>query len=100
MLPSLNSTELFGMVQVEAMSCGTPVVASDLPGVRQPVRMTGMGLVVPPADAPALAKALIEILDHPENYQGDAQAVAQRFSSQRIAEEYEALFNGLIKKNG
>jgi glycosyltransferase involved in cell wall biosynthesis len=98
-LPSLNSTESFGIVQVEAMSCGTPVVASDLPGVRQPVRMTGMGLVVPPADAPALAKALIEILDSPENYKGDSQAVAQRFSSQRIAEEYETLFNELVKKN-
>jgi len=68
-LPSLNSTESFGIVQVEAMSCGTPVVASDLPGVRQPVRMTGMGLVVPPQNAPALAKALIEVLEHPEKYQ-------------------------------
>jgi glycosyltransferase involved in cell wall biosynthesis len=99
-LPSINSTESFGIVQVEAMSCGTPVVASDLPGVRQPVRMTGMGLVVPPADAGALAKALIEILEHPEKYQGDSQAVAQRFSPQRIAEEYEAVFNDLIDKNG
>jgi glycosyltransferase involved in cell wall biosynthesis len=36
-VPSLNSTETFGLVQVEAMLCGTPSVASDLPGVRQPV---------------------------------------------------------------
>jgi glycosyltransferase involved in cell wall biosynthesis len=33
-LPSINSTESFGMVQVESMTCGTPVVATDLPGVR------------------------------------------------------------------
>jgi glycosyltransferase involved in cell wall biosynthesis len=97
-LPSLNSTESFGMVQVEAMACGTPVVASDIPGVRQPVNMTGMGLVVPPADAPALANALIEILEHPESYQGDSQAVVLRFSPQRIAEEYESLFNELVKE--
>jgi len=97
-LPSLNSTESFGMVQVEAMSCGTPVVASDIPGVRQPVQMTGMGLVVPPADALAIADALVEILDHPENYQGDSQAVVQRFSPQRIAEEYEALFSKLANE--
>ena len=51
-LPSTNSTESFGIVQVESMACGTPVVASDLPGVRQPVMMTGMGRVVPPADCP------------------------------------------------
>lgn len=97
-LPSLNSTESFGMVQVEAMTCGTPVVASDLPGVRQPVQMTGMGLVVPPADDAALARAIVEILDHPQSYQGDAQAVAQRFSAQRIAEEYETLFAEITRK--
>lgn len=98
-LPSLNSTESFGIVQVESMTCGTPVIASDLPGVRQPVRMTGMGLVVPPADAPSLAQAIVEILDHPDRYQGDAQAVAQRFSSQRIAEEYEVIFKELVKED-
>ena len=48
-LPSINSTESFGMVQVESMACGTPVVASDLPGVRVPVTLTGMGRVVPAA---------------------------------------------------
>ncbi|MEE8392319.1 MAG: glycosyltransferase family 4 protein, partial [Anaerolineae bacterium] len=36
-VPSLNSTESFGLVQVEAMLCGVPSIASDLPGVRQPV---------------------------------------------------------------
>ena len=35
-VPSLNSTESFGLVQVEAMLCGTPSIASNLPGVRQP----------------------------------------------------------------
>jgi glycosyltransferase involved in cell wall biosynthesis len=59
-----------------------------------------MGLVVPPAEAPALANALVEILEHPESYQGDSQAVAQRFSPQRIAEEYEAIFHELVSKHG
>ncbi len=41
-VPSLNSTESFGLVQVEAMLAGVPSVASDLPGVRQTVLQTGM----------------------------------------------------------
>jgi glycosyltransferase involved in cell wall biosynthesis len=97
-LPSINSTESFGMVQVEAMTCGTPVVATDLPGVRQPVRMTGMGLVVPPEDPASLAEAIISILDNPKGYRGDPAGVAQKFSPETIAEAYEGLFMGLIKE--
>ena len=96
-LPSINSTESFGMVQVEAMTCGTPVVATDLPGVRQPVRMTGMGLVVPPEDPRSLARAIISILDSPKGYGGDPAAVAQQFSPETIAEAYEGLFLELLK---
>ncbi len=96
-LPSTNSTESFGIVQVESMTCGTPVVASDLPGVRQPIKMTGMGRVVPPADARALAEAIMDVLDHPAQFLGDVNDVIKRFSSQHIAEEYEAIFHELIK---
>src|ERR1051326_6981080 len=42
-VPSLNSTEAFGLVQIEAMLNGVPCVPSALPGVRQPVLMHGMG---------------------------------------------------------
>jgi glycosyltransferase involved in cell wall biosynthesis len=98
-LPSINSTEAFGIVQVESMSCGTPVVASDLPGVRQPVSLTGMGRVVPPADPHALAQAITEVLDHPERYRGDINGVINRFAPQRIAEEYEQVFEGVIKNH-
>jgi glycosyltransferase involved in cell wall biosynthesis len=98
-LPSINSTESFGMVQVESMTCGTPVVASDLPGVRQPVRMTGMGLTVPPQDPESLAEALIQILDRPGRFQGDSRAIARKFAPDAIASDYEALYAGLLEKN-
>ncbi len=94
-LPSLNSTESFGMVQVEAMTCGTPVVATDLPGVRQPVRMTGMGEIVPAADPEALSRAIVDVLDHPERYRRDAQPLTQQCSPDAVAEEYERLFASL-----
>jgi glycosyltransferase involved in cell wall biosynthesis len=96
-LPSLNSTESFGMVQIESMLCGTPVVASDLPGVRQPVGMTGMGRIVPPADAAALARAIIEVLDSPEDYRGDPTQIIRRFAPETVAREYEAVFESLVK---
>jgi glycosyltransferase involved in cell wall biosynthesis len=97
-LPSLNATESFGIVQVEAMSCGTPAIASDLPGVRCPVRETGMGRVVPPRSAEALSEAIIEVLDAPQNFQGDPAAVRARYASETVARQYESLFKELISK--
>jgi len=97
-LPSLNSTDSWGIVQVESMACGTPVVASDLPGVRQPVQITGMGQVVPAANAGALAEAVMQVLEHPEQYRGDPQSIAHQFSSDRIAEQYETIFQRVLRK--
>src|SRR5512135_172561 len=65
---SINNTESFGLVQVEAFMCGTPVVATDLPGVRQPVRMTGMGEIVPVANAEGLAEGIVKVLKERERY--------------------------------
>jgi glycosyltransferase involved in cell wall biosynthesis len=56
------------MVQVESMLCGTPVVASDLPGVRVPVQATGMGKLAPPGDPRVLAEAILEVLEHRERF--------------------------------
>src|SRR4030067_1126991 len=58
-LPSLNSTEGFGLVQIESMISGTPVVASDLPGVPHPVQMTGLGRVAPGREAEGLAEGVL-----------------------------------------
>jgi glycosyltransferase involved in cell wall biosynthesis len=67
-LPSINSTEAFGMVQVEAMLCGVPVVASSLPGVRVPIQKTGMGLIIPIRNSLKIAKAIIKILIERRKY--------------------------------
>ncbi len=92
-VPSLNSTETFGFVQIEAMMNGVPTIASNLPGVRQPVAMTGMGEVIPVGDSQALAEALNRIFEHPDRYRGDPAALRTRFSPDSCAARYEALFD-------
>jgi glycosyltransferase involved in cell wall biosynthesis len=95
-LPSLNSTESFGLVQVEGMLCGAPSIASALPGVRQPVTMTGMGEVVPIGDSDALAEAVIRILDDKAKYTRPRSDIGSLFSTPRTAELYEQLFEELL----
>ncbi len=99
-LPSINNTETFGLVQIESMLRGTPVVASDLPGVRQPVLTTGMGKITPVGDAPAIAEAVLEVVDHPENYRGDQAALAEAYAPARTAEAYERLILSLARQLG
>jgi glycosyltransferase involved in cell wall biosynthesis/SAM-dependent methyltransferase len=94
-LPSINSTESFGLVQVESMLCGTPVVASDLAGVRVPIQTTGMGELVPARDASALAGALLRVLRDPERYRRPPGEVARHFSTDRTCTEYLRLFETL-----
>ncbi len=92
---SLNNTETFGLVQVEAMMCGVPAVASDLPGVRQPVQMTGMGEIAPVGDPAGLAAAIIQVLDNPAKYTCPPQLIADSFDPQNTAGEYLRLFEDL-----
>ena len=96
-LPSINSTESFGMVQVESMISGTPVIASDLPGIRQPILTTGMGVIVPPQNPDSLAQAIIAVLRQPDRYQKEIKAIRDRYSPQTIAKAYEDIFFDLSR---
>jgi glycosyltransferase involved in cell wall biosynthesis len=96
-VPSLNSTESFGLVQVEAMLCGTPSIASNLPGVRQPVLQSGMGEVVPIGDSAALAQAIVQVVSQPGEYVRPREEIAARWNTERTAAGYEALFERLLR---
>jgi len=89
---SINNTESFGLVQVEAFMCGTPVVATDLPGVRQPVTMTGMGAIVPIANAEGLAQGVINVLRDPGAYLKPRDKIMRTFELARTVDAYEELF--------
>ena len=97
-LPSLNSTESFGLVQVEAMLYGAPVVASDLPGVRVPVRLTGMGEIAPVGDSGGLADALLRVLRDRERYLRPREEIAALFDTDETVAAYERLFTDEIEK--
>lgn len=92
-VPSLNSTESFGLVQIEAMISGAPVIASDLPGVRQPTAITGMGRTFPVGDSECLAKTLLSIFAEPGALKVDGEEIRLRFTPNNTAAAYEALYS-------
>lgn len=67
-LPSLNKTEAFGMVQAEAMIQGVPVIASYLPGVRVPIQLTKMGILLKSPTVNRLTQAIQQIFSKRELY--------------------------------
>ena len=91
--------EGFGHVIVEAMACGAPVVAFDCPhGPAEIVEDGRTGLLVPPQDAHALAKALDQLIGNPEfagRLRDAGQRAARRFSAPAIARTYATLFDDL-----
>jgi glycosyltransferase involved in cell wall biosynthesis len=86
-LPS--ETECFGLVQVEAMRCGIPVIATDIPGARIVVRKTAMGEIVPPGDPIALGEAICRVLDDPGAYRKPLASIEAAFSFEGTIDRYE-----------
>lgn len=99
-VPSLNSTEAFGLVQIEAMLHNVPCVASALPGVRQPVKMHQMGEVAAIGSAEELAEGLLKIFDEREKYRCDTAELAQIYDPDSVAQAYEKIFAELRRQKG
>ncbi len=93
-LPSVDWTESFGMVQVEAMQQGTPVVVSDLPGVCEPITNTGGGLLVKPGDVNVLAAAIAAVLDQPARYVPDQKRLDEHYSLDTVIAAWEQVYEG------
>ena len=85
--------EGWGITNIEAAACGTPVIASDAPGLRDSVADGASGLLVPHGDAEALADAMERLVWEPglrARLARGALEFAQRFSWDRAADETEA----------
>jgi glycosyltransferase involved in cell wall biosynthesis len=98
-LPSLN--EGMGRVLVEAMAAGLPIVASRVGGISDLVKDGKNGLLVPPADAPALAKAIFDLLADKKtrNRMGKAGTkMCRPYSAEAMVEQIDDLYRELLKK--
>jgi phosphatidyl-myo-inositol alpha-mannosyltransferase len=98
--PSLHG-ESFGVVLIEAMAAGTPVVASSLDGYRNVATDGVDSLLVEPGNAPALAAALERVLCEPalaEALVAKGSDRADEFSMSRLADEYVAIYARLSSR--
>jgi len=92
-LPS--RTDCFPSVQIEAMLCGTPVVATNIPGAREAVRVTGMGRLVEPCSERALADGLLEVLANHDGYVKSYEHIRSIFDTARSLSAYESLLQSI-----
>jgi glycosyltransferase involved in cell wall biosynthesis len=98
LLPS--ESESFGLAALEALACGVPVIASDVGGLPEVVRHGETGLLVPPRDPAALARAIRALLsDEPRRAAMGLAArldAATRFQPGPMIARYEELYRGIL----
>jgi rhamnosyl/mannosyltransferase len=102
-LPSIERTEAFGLVLLEAMSCGKPLITTRLEGsgVMYVNQHGETGLQVPPADPKALARAVNRLRRNDEERRRMGEAARERFEThfhiEAVAEKIECLYREVIQ---
>ena len=86
-----SRSDFFPFVQAEAMLAGGPVVVTDIPGARQPVIQTGMGVVVAKESPTALAEGILEVLRNKKRFTVQKEKVKKYFDYPSTIQKYESL---------
>jgi rhamnosyl/mannosyltransferase len=100
-LPSVTTEEMFGLVVLEAMAAGRPVITTAVPSAVREVNVPGVtGLEVPLRDAGALARALEDMVEDPLRRQRMGAAgrdrVERQFTRALMAERHIALYQRVM----
>lgn len=99
-LPSPTASEGFGMVLLEAMSSGCPVIATASCGGAFVVNKSCSGIVVPPWSVEKMATAIVKILSNKKLarlYGCNARKAAERYSIEVLSSELEKVYRGLTR---
>jgi glycosyltransferase involved in cell wall biosynthesis len=91
-LPSNNQLESFGMVLAEAIKCGCPAVAFDLPGIRVPIQKTGFGEICRPNDVEDLKDKIMTVLENGRGYYQNKGKNLELFDYTKTINKYEEIF--------
>ncbi|NMA13116.1 MAG: glycosyltransferase family 4 protein [Chloroflexi bacterium] len=91
-MPSLNRTDSFGLVQIEAMMQGKPCVSANLPGIRVPVTRHEMGEIIEIGNADDLAEKIIKVLKENRDYSDKKETIRSFYQPAVVAEAYEKMF--------
>ena len=101
-LPSLTRLEAFGIVGLEAMASGKPVIISDIPGVREVIEDKKEGLLTPPMDIKEMANKIKKLLADPKLCMRMGKAgrkkVVEHFEIAKVVDQLEEVYRSVLKK--
>lgn len=100
-LPSINNSEAFGIVLIEAMACGKPVIASNLKGVRSVVDTGINGLLVEPKNSRDIANKIDYFFENPDRLtkfgKNCLESVEKKYRWSVVIDKLEKIYYKLIK---
>ena len=101
-LPSIANSEMFGIVQLEAMACRKPVVATNLPTGVSWVNQDGItGILVPPKDISALSLAIQKLIQNPslcqEMGESGRKRVEEMFTIEKMKDGILEVYQEILK---